>query len=91
MKRNEIYKILEQSDRWGVNSQPYLEEIADYLERVDKACGLVHLEVLSHASIAFRTRSPLTPSLAFELGLMMYDGEPESIRDDQTNFVLWWD
>lgn len=91
MTRKEIEDILAQTDRWGTNYQPYLYEMADFLEQVNHKCGLKSLKVVSPDSIEFTTKKPLTPSLAFELGQLVWDGYPEDISDTQTNFVLWWD
>ena len=91
MTRNEILDRLGESDRWGVNYQPDLDEMVDFLAEVSEGCGLRDLRVEARDMLSFRTARPLTPSLAFRLGRMMFDGLPEEIDDRQTHFTLWWD
>ncbi len=88
--KQEIENALQQSDRWGVNSQPYLKDVLEFLLRVQQKCGLKHVNA-EGATLMFVTERPLTPSLAYEMAVLLSPDLPEEIRDEQTSFLLWWD
>ena len=90
MTEQQIEDALQRTDRWGVNSQPYLEDALAFLLRVQEKCGLQYVNA-DDATLEFKTERPLTPSLAYEMAVFMEPDLPEEIGDKQTLFVLWWD
>lgn len=81
----EIKDSLRESNRWGVNHQPPLEEVAEVLAHI----GVVEVRA-SGPVLEFITAKPLTPSQAYILARLGQD-EPDCIDDTQVEFHLWWD
>ncbi len=85
LSREEITAALAKSQRWGVNDQPELEVMLDYLTALPVTRVLAEDDGLQ-----FDVARPLTAGEAFALARLCED-YPDNIEDHQTHFVLWWD
>lgn len=88
--KDRIVEALSESDRWGQEGYPSLQVMVDFFVEVDRRVGLVTLEVERPFLVHFETEEPLTPSLAFRLGMMVARKGKADVEDEQTSFHIMW-